>query len=71
MGLDVIAADLEYVYQVVKPSLVFDPNDTNDIADKLIQCMKGNVKRSEPLIENKIEDLINNIIKGEMKNVQK
>ncbi len=71
MGLDIMAADLEYVYKAVKPSLVFDPNDTNDIADKLIQYMKGNVKRSEPLIENKIEDLINNIIQGEIKNVQK
>lgn len=71
MGLDIIAADLEYVYKAVKPSLVFDSNDSNDIANKLIEYISNDVKRSEALIENKIDELLNTIIQGEVKNVQK
>ena len=41
-----------------------------DIAEKLIQYNNNNdFKKSESLIENKIKDLINIIIKGEIKNV--
>lgn len=69
MGLDVIAADLDYVYQSIKPSLVFNPNDTNDIASKLKMYMNGNVKKSETIIDNEIDQLIKFLIKE--KNVQK
>mgnify|MGYP000727552173 CR=1 FL=1 len=65
MGLDVIAADLDYVYQSIKPSLVFDPNDTNDIANKLKIYMGGNTKKSETIIDNKIDQLIKTLIKEE------
>lgn len=65
MKLDIIASDLEYVYKAVKPSLVFNPVDANDIADKLITYVKGESKSSEALISNKIDDLINIIIKGD------
>lgn len=64
MGLDVISADLDYVYQSIKPSLVFNPNDTNDIASKLKMYMNENVKKSETIIENKIDELIKILIKG-------
>ncbi len=62
MNLDIIASDLEYVYKAVIPSLVFNPNDSKDIADKLIQYIKGNSKKSESIIDNKIQDLINIMI---------
>lgn len=65
MGLDVIVSDLDYVYQSTKPSLVFDPNDTHDIANKLKIYMNGNVKKSESIIYNEIEKLIKILIKEE------
>jgi len=64
MGLDIIASDLEYVYKVIKPSLVFNPYNTNEIAHKLQQYIEGKNTKSESRIENKIEELINTIIKG-------
>lgn len=63
IGLDVIASDLDYVYQCINPSLVFDPNDTNDIAKKMKMYMNGNIKESETIIDNKIDDLIKILIK--------
>ncbi len=70
MNLDVIASNLNYVYKVVKPSLVFNPNDVNDIAQTMIKYLNGRVDKSIPLIENKIEELISIMTKGEL-NVQK
>ncbi len=63
MGLDVIAANLDYVYQSIKPSLVFNPNDTNDIAKKLKIYLNGNIIKSETVIDNKIDQLIKILIK--------
>lgn len=57
----VIASDLDYVYEVLKPSMVFDPYNPNDIAEKVKFCLlnNGKIKASVPLVENKIENLIN------------
>ncbi len=65
MGLDVIAANLDYVYQSIKPSLVFNPNDTNDIASKLKMYMNGDgdVIKSEVIIDNEVDQLIKFFIK--------
>jgi glycosyltransferase involved in cell wall biosynthesis len=72
MGLDVIASDLEYVYESITPTLVFNQNDASDIANKLIKYLdtKDKQVKSKSKIKNKIEDLIKIILKGE-KNVQK
>lgn len=69
MGLDVIAADLDYVYQSIEPSLVFDPNDINDIANKLKIYINGNIKKSKTKIDNNIDQLIEILIRKN--NVQK
>lgn len=63
MGLDIIASDLEYVYEVVNPSMVFDPFSSDDIARCIANYLKGNIKRSNGIITNKIDDLINILIK--------
>jgi glycosyltransferase involved in cell wall biosynthesis len=63
MGLDAIVADLDYVYQSIKPSLVFNPNDANDIASKMKMYMNGDVEKSEIIIDNKIDQLIKFFIK--------
>ncbi len=59
MGLDVIASDLEYVYQVIQPSLVFNPYDEEDIAEKIKQYLSGHSIKSKPIVKNQIKELIN------------
>jgi len=65
-GLDIIAADLDYVYEVVRPSAVFDPYDANDLVNKMVAYLEGKLQSSECLIENKIDYLINNLLKKEV-----
>lgn len=67
MNIDIIASDLDYVYNVVEPSLVFNPNDENDIANKLLIYMNENTIKSRSLIENKIQELVDTIVKREIK----
>ena len=68
MDLDVIASDLEYVYQSIEPSLVFDPNNSYDISLKMKEYLQKKIPVSKVKIENKIDDLIKILIK-ENKNV--
>lgn len=58
MDLDVLASDLYYTYQSIKPSLVFDPLDTNSITISMKKYLTTNVEKSKVKIENKIENLI-------------
>lgn len=68
MDLDVIASDLDYVYQSIEPSLVFDPNNSYDISLKMKEYLQKKIPVSKVKIENKIDDLIKILIK-ENKNV--
>ncbi len=68
MDLDVIASDLEYVYQSIEPSLVFNPNSSLDISLKMKEYLEGNIKMSKVIIENKIDEIIKILVK-ENKNV--
>ncbi len=63
MNLDIIASNLDYVYQSVEPSLVFDPRNSTDIALKMKRYLQGTVKKSYPKIDNKIDNLIEILIK--------
>jgi len=42
MGLDIIAPDLSYVYQIVEPSLIFDPNSSLSCANAIQTYMTTN-----------------------------
>lgn len=64
MDLDIIASDLDYVFQAIEPSAVFNPFDSTDIANKIKEYLDGNMKKSFPIIENKIDILIQTLIKG-------
>lgn len=57
-GLDVIASRLQYVYEVIEPSLVFDPFSSLDMAAKIEQYINTGSKRSYSKTQNKIVDLI-------------
>lgn len=63
MDLDVVASNLDYVYRSVKPSLVFNPNSSLDIAKKLKMYLNGNIKKSEAVINNEINKMIKFFIK--------
>jgi len=61
MNLDVIAADLKYVYQAVEPSMVFNPYSARMCADIMEKYLKGTSKESVPLVKNNIDKLINKV----------
>lgn len=61
-GLRLITADLDYVYQVVYPSLSFNPSDSLDLSEKIIKSTKNKLKNSQLIIENKLQYLITSII---------
>lgn len=63
-GCDVIGADLPYIHSVCKPSSVFNPYSAESIANTIMEYEKGNNKKSELLIYNHIDELIDMLTKG-------
>jgi len=58
-GCDVVASDLPYVFEVVNPTLVFDPMEPRSIADSIEQILKGDRLKSTTLVvENKIQEIV-------------
>lgn len=58
-GCDVVASDLPYVFEVVNPTLVFDPMEPRSIADSIEQILKGDHLKSTTLVvENKIKEIV-------------
>lgn len=63
-GLKVIAADLSYVNEVIEPSLVFNPLDKQSIMEAVKESVTNNsLKESKISIDNKINELIDMLIK--------
>ncbi len=63
MGLDVIAADLDYVYNVIQPSLVFDPNDVETLTEAIENyLMQDDVVPSKSKINNQVDTLISKVL---------
>jgi glycosyltransferase involved in cell wall biosynthesis len=63
--LKIICSNLPYVYDVVKPSLTFDPNNPISIYEALLKT-KNNINTISPtqiVIENKINELIKILLK--------
>jgi glycosyltransferase involved in cell wall biosynthesis len=59
LGCKVIAADLPYVHAVCKPTLVFDPLNTNSIYSALIKSRSGKLTPSVLTVRNCINDIFN------------
>jgi glycosyltransferase involved in cell wall biosynthesis len=56
---NIIASDKPYVFEVVQPSLVFDPKNHVDIANKVLEVLKSKkVKKTTLHINNEIDLLI-------------
>jgi len=62
MGLDVISSDLNYTYQVIDPSLTFNPNNIQSIADAVLRYNEGNCSKSQSKIKNNISELVELIL---------
>lgn len=63
LGNQVIAADLPYVYEVIKPSLTFDPYSTESISNAILKAIEtDNLPETKVLVENKLDNFMNLII---------
>jgi hypothetical protein len=66
---DVIASDREYVYNVVKPSKVFDPSSPQSIAQTVEYCLINEIEKTELVVKNQINELIE-LISNETNNTR-
>jgi glycosyltransferase involved in cell wall biosynthesis len=58
----VIASNLEYVHEIVEPSLLFDPFNVNSIASSIDMAVNAkSLKKSKILIKNKLNLLIQTV----------
>tara|TARA_B100000989_G_scaffold214088_1_gene162769 strand:+ start:29071 stop:30108 length:1038 start_codon:yes stop_codon:yes gene_type:complete len=64
MGCKVIASELEYVKQVINPSLTFNPNLVKSISVSIIRAVREEQKASKIIIENKIDTFIEYLSKN-------
>ncbi len=62
MGLDVISADLEYVYEVVEPSMVFNADSAKMCARVIQEYLSQKQKKSRALVTNEIDSLIQKLL---------
>lgn len=54
----IIASELDYVHEIVKPSLTFNPNDVEDISNKITFAIHNQLSNSKLIVQNKIIELI-------------
>ena len=57
-GCDVLGSDLPFLYSICKPSCIFNPFSPESIAEAVILYENGDTKKSELLIHNKMDELI-------------
>ena len=59
----ILASDLEYVHEVIIPSLTFDPYSTQSISDAILKAIEtDNLPETKVLVENKLNNFMNFII---------
>ena len=64
-GSLVIAADLPYVYEVIEPSLCFNPYSEKDIANIILKAVNlKSFKKTKIKVHNNISNLLNYITDG-------
>lgn len=57
-GCDVIGSDLPFLHSICKPSMFFNPYSAEAIADAVVKYEKENTIKSELLIRNQIDEMI-------------
>tara|TARA_B100001564_G_C20622907_1_gene663256 strand:+ start:515 stop:1543 length:1029 start_codon:yes stop_codon:yes gene_type:complete len=64
-GCYLIASDLDYVNEIVQPSLNFNPYSVNSISNAIFDCLNSkNIKSPKIKIENKIGNFVEYILKN-------
>lgn len=58
LKMPILASDLPFVYEVVKPNSVFNPNSKESIIDSLLFAHSFKNARAELICKNKVEELI-------------
>ena len=59
----ILASDLDYVHEVIKPSLTFDPYSTESISNAILKAIETiNLPETKVLVENKLDNFIDFII---------
>lgn len=62
-GCKVIASDLPYVHEIIRPSLTFDPYSVESISDTILKAIEtDNLPETKVLVENKLDNFIDFII---------
>jgi len=62
-GCKVIASDLPYVHEIIKPSLTFDPYSVESISKSISKAIEtNNLPETKVLVENKLDNFIDFII---------
>ena len=62
-GMKVLASNLPFVYDVIKPSLVFEPYDKVSIANAVLTAMDKNLPFPEVVTKNEVIKLIELLVK--------
>lgn len=63
-GCDVIASNRSFVYAICEPSEVFEPSSPISIAETVIKYENSECRKTKQLVQNKIDEIINLIIKN-------
>lgn len=60
LGCKIIASDLPYVHEVIRPNLTFDPNNSDDIKEKIVIALSKNknLLNSELIMKNHLSELV-------------
>lgn len=58
LGNKIIASDLDYVYQAVVPSTVFDPESLEDMKKSVVVALTEELPHSQLKLKNKLEDFV-------------
>ncbi len=66
-GMKVLAPDLPYVYDVIKPSLTFDPWDKASIAAAVLKALSSEIPQPEIVTRNEVARLIGLLTDGILK----
>ena len=61
-GCKLIASDLPYVHEIIKPSIIFDPYSVESISDSILKAISEDLPETKILVENKLDNFMDYII---------
>lgn len=57
-GMPILASNLPFVHEVIKPSVTFDPHSIESISNAIMQSQEEKINKTELIISNTINELI-------------